>query len=53
MPGTEKPTATKTIGPGWSDDPAERERQVAEQESLVSKMAEIFELYDDYQLGDL
>jgi hypothetical protein len=29
----------RTIGPGWSEDPEERRRQVAEQEAAVSVAA--------------
>lgn len=49
----DKPFSVRTIGPGWSEDPEERARQVAEQQRVVSAMAELLEAYDDYQLGDL
>jgi hypothetical protein len=41
------PELPRTIGPGWSDDPVEKAAQIAEQERIVSEVAEIAE-----QLGD-
>jgi hypothetical protein len=41
---------TRTIGPGWSDEPAERARQISEQEALVSKLAAIEELVPEWEL---
>ena len=47
------PAPPNTIGPGWSDDPDERAREVAAQQRLVSAMAALTEALDDYELGDL
>lgn len=40
----------RTIGPGWSPDPAEREREIAAQERLVSAMCDILEELPKWEL---
>jgi hypothetical protein len=42
--------ATNTIGPGWSPDPEERQRQVAAQERLVSSMCDILDQIPEWEL---
>ena len=41
-----------TIGPGGSDDPVERRRQVAAQERLVSARCDILEAVPEWELEE-
>jgi hypothetical protein len=42
----------RTIGPGWSPDPAERQHQIADQERLVSSMCDILDQIPEWELED-